>query len=43
MISLDILGNTMIVLNSAEAVSDFFEKRGSNYSDRPDMPMIIDL
>ncbi|ETW78166.1 cytochrome P450 monooxygenase 95 [Heterobasidion irregulare TC 32-1] len=42
-ISLDIFGNTMIILNSAEAVSDFFEKRGSNYSDRPDMPMIVDL
>ncbi|THH10178.1 hypothetical protein EW146_g8450 [Bondarzewia mesenterica] len=42
-ISLDVLGNTMIVLNSAQAVSDIFDKRGSNYSDRPDMPMIVDL
>lgn len=33
----------MIVLNSAKAVSDIFDKRGSNYSDRPDLPMIIDL
>jgi hypothetical protein len=33
----------MIVLNSAKAVSDLFDKRGSNYSDRPDMPMIVDL
>jgi cytochrome P450 len=33
----------MIVLNSAKAVSDIFDKRGSNYSDRPDMPMIVDL
>ncbi|KAF8483509.1 cytochrome P450 [Russula ochroleuca] len=42
-ISLDVLGSTMVVLNSAKAVSDIFDKRGSNYSDRPDMPMIVDL
>jgi hypothetical protein len=42
-ISLNVLGNTMVVLNSAKAVSDIFDKRGSNYSDRPDMPMIVDL
>ncbi|KAI0295706.1 cytochrome P450 [Russula brevipes] len=42
-ISLNIMGNTMIVLNSAKAVSDIFDKRGSNYSDRPDLPMIVDL
>ncbi|KAI0052748.1 cytochrome P450 [Auriscalpium vulgare] len=42
-ISLNILGNTMVVLNSAQAVADIFDKRGSNYSDRPDMPMIVDL
>jgi hypothetical protein len=33
----------MVVLNSAKAVSDIFDKRGSNYSDRPEMPMIVDL
>ena len=42
-ISLNVLGNTMIILNSAKAVSEIFDKRGSNYSDRPDMPMIVDL
>ncbi|KAI0260713.1 cytochrome P450 [Gloeopeniophorella convolvens] len=42
-ISLNVLGSTMIILNSAQAVSDIFDKRGSNYSDRPDMPMIVDL
>lgn len=42
-ISLNVLGSAMVVLNSAKAVSDFFDKRGSNYSDRPDMPMIVDL
>ncbi len=33
----------MIILNSPTAVSDLFDKRASNYSDRPDMPMIVDL
>ncbi|KAI9465876.1 cytochrome P450 [Lactarius psammicola] len=42
-ISLNVLGSTMIILNSAKAVSEIFDKRGSNYSDRPDMPMIVDL
>ena len=43
MISLDVLGNTTIVLNSSEAIADIFVTRGANYSDRPDMPMLIDL
>ncbi|KAH9975380.1 cytochrome P450 [Lactifluus volemus] len=42
-ISLNVLGSTMIILNSANAVSDIFDKRGSNYSDRPELPMIVDL
>lgn len=42
-ISLKVLGKTMIILNSTTAVSDLFDKRASNYSDRPDMPMIVDL
>lgn len=42
-ISLDVLGNTTIVLNSSEAIADIFVTRGANYSDRPDMPMLIDL
>lgn len=42
-ISLNVLGSTMVVLNSAKAVSDIFDKKGSNFSDRPDMPMIVDL
>lgn len=42
-ISLRVLGNTIIVLNSLDAVTDIFEKKGANFSDRPDMPMIVDL
>ena len=37
------MGNTMVILNSAKAASELFDKRGAHYSDRPDMPMIVDL
>ena len=33
-ISLKLLGTSVIILNSIEAVNDLFEKRSSNYSDR---------
>ncbi|KAI0319837.1 cytochrome P450 [Amylostereum chailletii] len=42
-ISVTVLGQTSIILNSAEAIADLLDKRGSNYSDRPDMVMINDL
>ncbi|THU84659.1 cytochrome P450 [Dendrothele bispora CBS 962.96] len=42
-ISFNIFGKTTIILNSLKAASDLFDKRGSNYLDRPDMPMIVDL
>jgi len=29
----------MIILNSVEAAVDLMEKRSSNYSDRPDLPI----
>lgn len=41
-IYLRILGRPVIVLNSAQAATDLLEKRGENYSDRPDIP-IFDL
>ncbi|KAH9177611.1 cytochrome P450, partial [Lactarius sanguifluus] len=41
-ISLNVLGNDRPQF-SHKAVSEFFDKRGSNYSVRPDMPMIVDL
>ena len=37
------LGNSMIVLNSAEAVNDLFEKRGALYSSRPRRVMVNEL
>ena len=33
----------IIVLNSFEAANELFEKRSAIYSDRPDMPMLVDL
>ncbi|KAK0469621.1 cytochrome P450, partial [Desarmillaria tabescens] len=32
-------GNPTVVINSAEAAADLFEKRSGNYSDRPDFTM----
>ena len=34
---LDTPGNPTVVINSAQAVTDLFEKRSGNYSDRPGM------
>ncbi|KAG9110051.1 hypothetical protein FRC07_008236 [Ceratobasidium sp. 392] len=41
-ISLSMLGNTIVVLNSAQAATDLLEKRSSTYSDRTIPPMILD-
>ena len=38
-----VFGNPVIVLNSAEAVSDLFEKRSANYSSRPVRTMVNEL
>ncbi|SJL18707.1 related to cytochrome P450 CYP2 subfamily [Armillaria ostoyae] len=37
---LDIPGNPTVVINSAQAAEDLFEKRSGNYSDRPDFTMM---
>ncbi|KAF8598008.1 cytochrome P450 [Ceratobasidium sp. AG-I] len=39
-ISLNILGKTLIVLNSSDAATELLVKRSSIYSDRPQLPMI---
>lgn len=36
---LRILNRPIIVLNSAEAATELLEKRGENYSDRPNIPI----
>ncbi|THV04845.1 cytochrome P450 [Dendrothele bispora CBS 962.96] len=38
-----VLGNPVLILNSASAVSDLLEKRGGNYSSRPVRTMVSDL
>ncbi|KAK1226376.1 hypothetical protein PQX77_010652, partial [Marasmius sp. AFHP31] len=40
---LNALGHHTVILNSRKATSDLLEKRSHNYSDRPDMPMLVDL
>ncbi|KAI0348407.1 cytochrome P450 [Trametopsis cervina] len=42
-IRLNVMGTNIIVLNSAQAVSDLLEKRSSNYSDRPQAVMLNEL
>ncbi|PBK93538.1 cytochrome P450 [Armillaria gallica] len=37
---LDIPGNPTLVINSAQAAADLFDKRSGNYADRPDFTMM---
>ncbi|CAE6397209.1 unnamed protein product [Rhizoctonia solani] len=39
---LELLGQKIIMLNSAEAASEIMEKRSALYSDRPPIPMVTD-
>ena len=45
MIYLNVLGQPFVILTSLEAirVTDLFEKRSSNYSDRKQTTMLIEL
>ncbi|KAJ7232683.1 cytochrome P450, partial [Mycena rebaudengoi] len=40
---LEVLGNSIVVLNSLETITEFFEKRARNYSHRPVFIMIGEL
>ncbi|KAF7369886.1 Cytochrome p450 [Mycena sanguinolenta] len=42
-ISLNLVGDTVIVLNSLRAVDDLLENKSGIYSDRPPFPMLNDL
>ncbi|KAF5308977.1 hypothetical protein D9758_018491 [Tetrapyrgos nigripes] len=42
-IHLDLLGTPLIVVNSLKAATELFEKRSSNYSDRPRFTMLFEL
>ncbi|KAF8729783.1 cytochrome P450 family, partial [Rhizoctonia solani] len=39
---LELFGQKIVVLNSAEAASDLLDKRSGIYSDRPSIPMVTD-
>ena len=43
MIHLNVLGQHFVILNSLELITDLFEKRSSNYSDRKQTTMFIEL
>jgi hypothetical protein len=43
MIHLNVLGQHFVILNSLEVTTDLFEKRSSNYSDRKQTTMLIEL
>ncbi|TCD69399.1 hypothetical protein EIP91_007746 [Steccherinum ochraceum] len=41
--SLNLFGKTMIIISSPKILSEFTEKRHLNYSERPKLPMAVDL
>jgi cytochrome P450 len=43
MIYLNVLGQHFLILSSLEVISDLFEKRSSNYSDRKQTTMLNEL
>ena len=43
MIYLNVLGQHFVILSSLEVITDLFEKRSSNYSDRKQTTMLIEL
>ena len=43
MIHLNVLGQHFLILGSLEVITDLFEKRSSNYSDRNHMTMLNEL
>ncbi|KAF7373059.1 Cytochrome P450 [Mycena sanguinolenta] len=42
-IHLNVAGTSIVVLSSMEAVKELFEKRSDLYSDRPRLPMLVEL
>ena len=43
MIYLNVFGQHIVILNSLEVITDLFEKRSSNYSDRKQTTMLCEL
>ncbi|KAJ7619871.1 cytochrome P450 [Mycena rosella] len=42
-IHLEVAGTSIVVLSSMEAIRELFDKRSSLYSDRPRLPMLVEL
>ena len=43
MVYFNVLGQDFLILGSLERTTDLLEKRSSNYSDRPRLPMLLEL
>ncbi len=43
MIYFEVLGRPFLVLGSLERTTDLLERRSSNYSDRPRLPMVLEM
>ena len=43
MIHLNVLGQHFVILSSLEVITDLFDKRSSNYSDRKQLTMLTEL
>ena len=43
MIYINVLGQHIVILSSLEVITDLFEKRSSNYSDRKQITMLVEL
>lgn len=43
LIHMKVLDKHILVINSLEAANELFDKRSAKYSDRPDLPMLVDL
>lgn len=42
-VHLNVLGQHIVILDSVEATKELLDRRSAIYSDRPHMPMVIDL
>ena len=42
-VHLNVLGQHIVILDSVEAVKELLDRRSAIYSDRPHMPMVMDL
>ena len=43
LVHIKVLGRSIIYVNSAEAATELFARRSTNYSDRPRLPLLNDM